>query len=238
MQQFAFLLLSLSLCVGSVHSAMAAGMTIFVAPAGNDAWSGTLADANAEKTDGPLATLERARDKIRAMKQAGPLPAGGVEVVLRGGMYPLAQTFQLGEPDSGTAQAPIVYRGADGETVQVIGGRPITGFTPHRDSILKADVAGQGFKGVYFRQLFFDGHRQHLARYPNFDPENPYGGGWAYADGQPISMYQQIPDESRRTLHYKEQDARTWSRPEEGEVFVFARYIWCNNIVPIATIDR
>ncbi|MBN2294437.1 MAG: right-handed parallel beta-helix repeat-containing protein [Pirellulales bacterium] len=214
------------------------GATIFVAPSGNDAWSGTPAEANAAKTDGPLATLEHARDKIRAMKKAGPLPAGGVEVVIRGGMYPLAKTLQLDEQDSGTAESPVIYRAADGEKVQVIGGRPITGFTPHRGAILKADVSGQGFKGVYFRQLFFDGRRQHLARWPNFDPQNPYGGGWAYADGQPISMYQGVPDESRRTLHYKKQDARDWSRPEDGQVFVFPRYNWWNNIVPIASIDR
>lgn len=242
-QKPAVVFLSLSLCLGFMHPSRVAaqvrpGATIFVAPTGNDGWSGSLADPNAEKTDGPVATLECARDKIRAMKQTEALPAGGVEVVLRGGMYPLVQTFQLDASDSGTAEAPIVYCAADGEKVQVIGGRPIIGFTPYRDSILKADLSGQGFKGVYFRQLFFDGCRQHLARYPNFDPQNPYGGGWAYADGQPISMYQEVPGESRRTLHYREQDSRNWSRPEEGEVFVFTRYNWWNNIVPIAAIDR
>ena len=50
---------------------------LFVAPQGNDAWSGTRAEPNAEKTDGPLATWERARDEIRKRKAAGPLPAGG-----------------------------------------------------------------------------------------------------------------------------------------------------------------
>ena len=31
----------------------------YVAANGNDAWSGRLAEANAEKTDGPFATVER-----------------------------------------------------------------------------------------------------------------------------------------------------------------------------------
>ena len=172
------------------------------------------------------------------MKKAGPLPAGGVAVVLRGGDYFLARTFELTAADSGTSEAPFVYRAAEGEKVHLIGGRPITGFVPHQGSILKADVAAQGFKGIYFRQLFFDGRRQHLARWPNFDPQNPYGGGWAYVEGQPISMDQNIPNESRRTFRYKEKDARNWSRPEEGEVFVFPRYNWWNNIVRIAAVDR
>jgi hypothetical protein len=211
---------------------------LYVSTIGRDAWSGTRGTPNTDKTDGPLATLQAARDRIRAMKKNGPLPAGGVSVVLGGGTYFLPKTFQLDKIDSGTAEAPIVYRAAKGQKVHVVGGRPITGFTPYRGQILKANVAAQGFKGIYFRQLFFDGRRQHLARYPNFDPQNPYGGGWAYADGRPIAMEKNVPGESRRTLQYKERDARKWSRPEEGQVFVFPRYNWRNNIIPIATIDR
>ena len=215
------------------------GAMLYVARDGNAAWAGTLARPNANKTNGPLATLEDARQKIRAIRKHRSLPKGGVTVVVRGGTYCLAKTFQLDQADSGSADSPIVYRAADGENVQVIGGRPITGFTPHHDSILKASVAGQGFQGFYFRQLFFDGHRQHLARYPNFDPQNPYGGGWAYVDGKVIdNIYQEAPGADKRTLHYKEADSRTWSRPTDGEVFIFPRYNWWNNIVPIATIDR
>jgi Abnormal spindle-like microcephaly-assoc'd, ASPM-SPD-2-Hydin len=35
--------------------------TLYVAPNGNDAWSGTLVEPNLNSTDGPLATLDRAR---------------------------------------------------------------------------------------------------------------------------------------------------------------------------------
>ena len=48
----------------------------YVARNGNDAWSGKLVEPNAAKTDGPFATLDRARGEIRKMKNAGPLPAG------------------------------------------------------------------------------------------------------------------------------------------------------------------
>ena len=136
---------------------MKPGVTLFVAVNGDDSWSGTLAEPNATKADGPLATLDRARDRIREMKKTRPLPTGGVTVVLCEGTYLLPRTFRLDAADSGTAEAPIVYRAAEGEKVRIIGGRPITGFVPYRGSILKADVAAQGFKGIYFRQLFFDG---------------------------------------------------------------------------------
>lgn len=40
----------------------------YVAPNGNDAWSGTLAEPNAQKTDGPFATLARAQKAVRQLK--------------------------------------------------------------------------------------------------------------------------------------------------------------------------
>jgi hypothetical protein len=61
-------------------------------------------------------------------------------------------------------------------------------------------VAAQGLRGVTFTELFFSDRRLPLARYPNFDPENPYGGGWAFADGKPVPIYQDRPGEDRRTL--------------------------------------
>ena len=209
---------------------------LYVAPDGNDAWSGTVAVANADKSDGPFATLQRTRDAIRKLKAAGS--PGAITVYLRGGLYALPQTFRLEAQDSGTAEAPIVYRAYEKEKPILIGGREITGFVPHRWSIVKADLAAQGLQGNYFRQLIFDGRRQHLARRPNYDPENPYGGGWAYVDGKPVSMYQDIPGENHHTLIYKDKDTRQWSQPTEGDVFVFPRYNWWNNILPIKAIDR
>lgn len=60
---------------------------------------------------GPFATLEAARDAIRALKQQGPLPRGGVVVEIHPDAKPLERTFTLGPADSGTAEAPIIYRG-------------------------------------------------------------------------------------------------------------------------------
>jgi parallel beta-helix repeat protein len=187
--------------------------------------------------DKPFATLERARDEIRKLKAAGPL-RGGVTVEVRGGVYHLAKTLALTAEDGGTAEAPIVYRAYPNERPVLVGGLPIANFAPHQGEIVKADVGAQGFRGVYFRQLIFDGRRQHLSRYPTFDPKDPDHGGWAYVDGKPVPMYQNLPGDDKRTLHYAVGDARRWSRPEEGEVFIFARYNWWNNIVRISSLDR
>ncbi len=209
---FALLLAQLSL---------KADLNLYVAKNGSDAAAGTLA--------APFATLERARDEVRKRRNEG-----AVTVFVRGGMYELRETLKLEARDSGSAAAPVVYRAYERERPVLTVAGAITGFTKHEGKIRKANAAGFG----YFRQLYYGGKRQPLARYPNFDAANPYGGGWAYADGKAVPMYQTVPGEDKHSMQYKAQDSRTWAHPEEGEVFVFPRYNWWNNIVRIKSIGR
>jgi len=231
-----FILLLESMLIGNI-GADTANVSLYVAANGNDSWSGRLAEPNPDKSDGSFATLERARDEIRNLKSDGELKEQ-VTVSVRSGVYELAQTLKLDTQDSGNPETPIVYRAYNQEKPVIIGGRNIIGFTHYKDKILKAEVGKQGFEGIYFRQLFCNGKRMHLARYPNFDSANPYGGGWAYADGDPVPMYAEVPGENKHTLQCKEQYTRNWSHLEEGEVFVFPRYNWWNNIVSIKSVDR
>lgn len=198
---------------------IAAAETLYVSPKGNDGNDGTAAK--------PFASLERARDAARELKSRD-----SITISVRRGTYALPQTLKLDARDSG-----VTWRAYKNENPILIGGKTVGEFEPWKGSILKANVGAQGVTNA-FRQLFFDGKRMHLARYPNFDPQNPYGGGWAYADGKPWPMYAEKPSEDKRTLQYKTSDARQWARPEEGEVFVFARYNWWNDIVRIKSMDR
>ncbi|MBM4085953.1 MAG: right-handed parallel beta-helix repeat-containing protein, partial [Planctomycetes bacterium] len=187
----------------------------------------------------------------RAMK-----PRSGVTVFVRGGVYLLTETLTLGAEDSGAEGAPIVYRAVEGEKPVLIGGRPITGFGQHQGQVLKTDVAAQGFKGVRFGVLVFNGKRQEMARYPNRNPENLNGGDWAYVDGDRISMYADMPDDSgyheqnrhlgfwqrnvpgyKRVLRVKPGDVRHWSRPADGEVSIFPRFNWSHNVLPMESFD-
>ena len=164
-----------------------------VASDGNDSWSGRLRQANAERTDGPFATLARARDAIRAFKTSTGLPPGGVTVTLRGGAYALAEPLAFTAEDSGTAAAPIVYRAAEGDAVRLTGGVRITDWRPVEDrdtlhrlppeargQVLQADLRAHGVNdfGVMASarnwaqsdpglELFFRDERMTLARYPN-----------------------------------------------------------------------
>lgn len=86
-------------------------VTLYVAPDGSDAWSGKLQRPNSAGNDGPLATLAGARNAIRHLKAQGPL-SEAVHVKVAAGTYPLTETLVFEPQDSGTAEAPIVYRAA------------------------------------------------------------------------------------------------------------------------------
>ena len=121
-------------------------VTFHVATCGNDAWSGKPAKPNNEKTDGPFATVERARDAIRSLKQVGKLPAGGVVVEILAGRYELSKPVELMAEDSGTAESPIVYRARPGDVVHISGGRVVTGWKPVTDPAVvnRLDPAARG----------------------------------------------------------------------------------------------
>lgn len=153
--------LLLALTSTAVAAAIARGgeapVRLFVSGDGNDAWSGKLAAPKGDRTDGPLASLEGARDVIRRMKQSEPgLPPGGVEVCLRGGIYARTAPLVLNAQDSGTDGSPIVYRAAPGETARLIGGVAIDGFQEVRDAYGRRQLSAEALPHV--RQVDLKAH--------------------------------------------------------------------------------
>ncbi|MEI7901441.1 MAG: PDZ domain-containing protein [bacterium] len=148
----------------------------YVATDGNDMNPGTLAK--------PFATLQRAQQAAR--KAAG---RESVTVLVRTGTYYLPETLILTAADSGTKDAPVVYQAYQKEQAVVSGGLRLKGLAwePYKDlpapdhaggqagGILRAKVPA----GFATDQLFVNGERQPLARYPNFDPKERHFNGWA-----------------------------------------------------------
>ena len=157
-------LLPLALCL--LPAACAQAVTFHVAPDGNDAWSGRLARPNADRTDGPLASLVGARDAVRNLK-AGAQVAEPVRVVIADGTYALAKTVVFTPRDGGTKDAPIIYEAAEGARPVFTAGRRITGFKVGEDgtwSVALPDVAAGKWT---FDQLFVGDRWATRARSPN-----------------------------------------------------------------------
>ena len=80
--------------------------------------------------------------------------------------------------DSGEKDKPTIYEGEPGESVTISGGRKIAlKWTPWENGIYQAEVPSENGKTLSFDQLFVNGARQNMARYPNYDPKvRPFGG--------------------------------------------------------------
>jgi len=117
-------LLAAGLLSSGAAMAAPAKADFYVAVNGNDGWSGRLAAPNKAKTDGPFATLERARLAVRALKAGRKTP---IRVEVRGGTYFLDKPLVFGPEDSGTAEAPIVYAAYANEHPVFSGGTRLTG---------------------------------------------------------------------------------------------------------------
>ena len=71
---------SLALIPLLLISLPAFAVDLYVSPAGNDAWSGKLADPDAAGKDGPMATIGAALEIAKEQRKSKP-----VSIVLRGG---------------------------------------------------------------------------------------------------------------------------------------------------------
>ncbi|HSH93661.1 MAG TPA: hypothetical protein VK968_05915, partial [Roseimicrobium sp.] len=124
----------------------------------------------------PVKTLGAAQQLARVNAGKGP-----VTVIVRDGTYYLSGPLVFDATDSGTSRAPVVYRAENEGKAVLSGGVPLElNWVPFRDGILKA----QEPSGIPFDELYVNGERLNMARYPNFDPAKraePYRGAAADA---------------------------------------------------------
>jgi hypothetical protein len=147
--------LLLGICHGGLAVAQEGIPDVVVSPHGNDANPGTLAQ--------PFATLERARDAVRAMKAQGQRERPLV-VALRGGTYFLSQTLTFGPDDSGSESAPILYTAWQDESPVISGGVPIDWEVKDDRWVSQLPTAKDG--AWSFHRLFIAGEPRQRPRLP------------------------------------------------------------------------
>lgn len=166
---------------------------IHVSPSGNDRNPGTAA--------APLASLAAARDLARA--SAG---REAVTVLVGDGVYYLPDTLILTPADSGSATAPVTYRAVNEGGAVISGGLKLDlAWSPERDGILKATTPA----GLTIDQLFVNGQRQRMARYPNYDP------------AKTTAAYQGFAADA-----FAPSRAARWADPAGGYIHAMHKYRW------------
>lgn len=233
-------------------------LDLYIAPDGNDSWSGRSADVAAGTYDGPFASLERARDEIRTWRKDHGL-SEPVTVHLRQGDYPRNKTFELGEQDGGTADTPIIYRAYKNETVRLIGGKPVTRFEKPaadalperidpqaREHIVRADLKALGIEdfGSMNRrgfgltvvpaglELFFDHKPMTLARWPN----EGFVKIVETVGGEPTTGLGFKGDKIGK-FTYEGDRPKRWSEEKDIWLHGFWFWDWADTYEPVESID-
>jgi len=210
----------------------------YVATNGNDRWSGTLPEPNADKTDGPFATIIKARDHVRYLKQTGQI-AGTITFQIRGGRYPLTDPLTFRPDDS----APVRYTAYPGEQPIIDGGTAISGWkteTVNGKSAWTTIVPEVANGSWYFRQLFVNGQRRTRARLPKVTrdskPEDFYR-----ITGVPGPAYQvpgnKIPDYQIGSFQFYTRPGELKNFKNLEDVEVVALHRWIEERMPITSFD-
>ncbi len=214
------------------------GLTLEIAPNGSDSGDGTHAK--------PFATLDHCCEAIRHLR---PLPAGGVRVIIHGGVYSVTHTLELTSSDAGTSDAPIVFIAAPGEHPVFSGGKTLTGWRKlteadgellipkeARPHIIMADLAANGIASILplelggfasglgfathpIHEFFCNGQPMQLARGPN--------SGWIFG----------VSSRESGTLGYKEELPAAWSQEPDLRLYGYWRWDWADSYERPAAID-
>jgi parallel beta-helix repeat protein len=153
---------------GPTDKITAVDLHYFISTSGNDKWSGRLADPTADGSDGPFATLPRARDAIRDVRKSRP-QSKNAAVYFRAGKYRFAQPVVFSAEDSGLRINPF-----PGERPELAGSIAATHLERSPGDRFVVDVAGDPG-----REVFVGGVRQTLASKPGTL------GGWRSTEPLP-----------------------------------------------------
>ncbi len=231
-------ILCITLFLSLIH--LASASDIFIAPSGDDHNPGTK--------ERPLHSLEAARDRVRMLKSENP--SEGVTINLRQGEYPLSRSFTLTAQDSGSSDAPVVYRNYKKEKVVLMGGCEVTDWKPvidpailnridesARRHVLQCDLKAKGLSdyGMLTRrgfgqpthpshlELFFDNRPMTLARWPN-------GDEWAKIDAVTAGL-------NGGKFTYSGDRPYRWAKADDIWIHGYWTWDWADTYEHISKID-
>lgn len=201
----------LTLIIGAViivYSYHVSGDELYVASGGDDGGEGTL--------ERPLASLERARDIVRARIARGL--SKPQTIYLRGGVYRLQNTVTFGPQDSGTDRYPVTYTSFPGEVAVISGGVEVSRWKKDKDGKWLAELPGKGAPSWRPRQLFIGGERRIRARNPN------------------VGFYAGMGSLEGRILYLPRGQLKHLKRPKEVEMVSLLE--WTSTRMPLGKYDE
>lgn len=212
---------------------------IHVAPNGNDANPGTKEE--------PFATLERARDEVRAMRVK--TTDKEITVHVKGGVYRISRTLVFSMADSAGPDGRTVFQAAPGEKPVLSSGIPVTGWRlakgpldglpdVAKGKVWEADIPAAKIGRFY--TLYAGEKRLPRARSRGFLPveEKPF-----------IPLEEETlpgarrgkdkPTESdKRTLRFPPGTLKNWANLQDVEILILPARPYYYNILGLKQVDE
>ncbi len=226
-------------------TAIAASAALYVATDGSDSNDGS--------EGAPFATVQKAKDTIRAMISSNSLPEGGVAVYLRGGTYYIENGMDFTAADSGKDGSMITYTAYPGEEVTISGQIPLQKewFKPADDAAKKIMLDSKAADKVLMVDLKEHGitdygelstrgyHYFNKGRYAQAElivnDENQTLA--RYPNNKSMSVPTESVDEDSFGFTYTDDRVSKWANAKDAYIVGTVSINYENNTYPIEKID-
>ncbi|WP_083194712.1 right-handed parallel beta-helix repeat-containing protein [Wenyingzhuangia fucanilytica] len=217
------LLIVLTLIIGCLsvvaQTEQVAKADFFVSTQGSDSWSGKLEAPNANKTDGPFATLEHARIAVRKLKKNN---SKDILVLIREGVYRLKKTVVFSLEDSGENESTITYAAYPNETPVFSAGKEINKWKKVEGGLLGLP---QVAKGNVWEANVSDKF------YTLYDEEGMLPRARS-------KKHNSLKGSTSNKLLFSKGELKEWSNVEDVEIFVRPTREWIVNMLPLVSVDE
>lgn len=207
--------------------ALANPQVLHVATSGDDTWSGRLPEPNAERTDGPLASLSAA---VRSARQLAPEQAR--QIVVHPGEYFQHQPLVLDHRDRG-----LSIQAAPGARVVVYGGRLLTAWRTAEGAFWEAPFTPADNAPSDVRLLVVNDRLCPRARLPesgHFEHASEWTVAWMSTTGGGWKTRPTANDLTQMKI--REGDLPENLELRNAELTVY--HMWDESVVGIARRDR
>ncbi|NIP26533.1 MAG: hypothetical protein GWN67_19155 [Phycisphaerae bacterium] len=200
--------------------------TFFVAPNGSDFWSGRRPVPNANRTDGPFATLAAACKAAQKMGTKKPR-----KIIIQSGRYILNEPLVLTDKDSG-----LTIEASTGAMVSLYGGRKVTGWRKDGGRFYSAGLPDVRQRVWDFRALIVNGRFCRRARLPEqgfFIHQSTFNVPWMTSTGG--GWKRKPTNEELTRIKYNPDNLGPWLDINNAEITVY--HMWDESLVGVSDMD-
>ena len=216
--------------------------SFFVSSRGNDRWTGRIAEPNSARTDGPFATLERARDALRNRPDSYSRSA---IVSVGAGAWIRSNTLIIDSTAGGHRNRPVIWQGYAGGAVRLVGAVRLSGWQHVHDTAVLARLPSNAQKSVVvvavpsqldLRRWSSDGH----GRIDPVPPEVVWNGDVLQIARWPNTGWDQILSVDSTAgvrVELAIDRLKRWSHASDAWVVGYWRWDWFAAFLRITHID-